>query len=264
MGYSIKKIDKNVSSTVKNPGAAIRNPTVQRDLLNAGLLSGAGGLTGQVLGAYGTLGANGTLGPRSGGGGGEASASAYNAYADPNSPESILAKGPSKVGITDLDSRLKMADGSAWLALQNKRQKIEEQQAMDNASRQAGTGMAMAQNQLAMRGGLSSGARERVAASSASGYNLARQGVARQGELARLGLGTEAEKMTRSANEFNAKALMQQQEQAQALENLKYSEQAKLFAAGKTADAMDAAARKKSGLEQIGSDVSGGWKKWFA
>jgi len=261
MGYkkSVAKMGRNFASTVKDPLAAARNKTVQGDLLNAALLGS--GPVGMIIGGARIYNKNTGKGPgQSGGPGPEPGGATYNAYSDPNSPEFILGQGPKKVGMTELEDKFKMKDGSAWLGLQNERQKIEQQAAMDNAAKQSASGQASAYNQLAMRGGLSSGARERVASDAMGDLNKNKQNTARQGELARLGLGTEAENMTRQAQQFNTNAAFQQQLAGQDVENIKYQEQAKLFAAGKTADAMGSAANRKSGMEKAGTGISRAFK----
>jgi hypothetical protein len=77
---------------------------------------------------------------------------------------------------------------SPWLKMQMKRQGIEETAARDAAAQQALSGAATARSQLAMRGGLGSGASQRVAMQAGRDMNAARQAAGRAGQLDRLGL----------------------------------------------------------------------------
>lgn len=85
-------------------------------------------------------------------------------------------------------------ENSAWTDLLLQRQGLEEQQAGDQALRDEAGQNASAWSQLAMRGGLSGGERERVAIAGARNLNETKQKVAAEGRGARLGILTEAEK----------------------------------------------------------------------
>jgi hypothetical protein len=75
------------------------------------------------------------------------------------------------------------------MKLQLQKQGIEETSARDQAANQALSGASNARSQLAMRGGMSSGARERIAQGSSRDMNAARQAIGRSGQMDRLGLG---------------------------------------------------------------------------
>jgi hypothetical protein len=80
---------------------------------------------------------------------------------------------------------------SAWANMALKQQGLEEQGGRDAALQQAMQASGMAQADLARTGGISSGARGRLAAQSARDALLAQQGVSRQGMLSRAGINTE-------------------------------------------------------------------------
>lgn len=77
---------------------------------------------------------------------------------------------------------------SPWLNLQLQKQGMEEQNALEDAHKGAAGAQSEMESALAMRGGLSSGARERLATSGLESGLLAGQGVRRAGEANRLGL----------------------------------------------------------------------------
>jgi hypothetical protein len=76
---------------------------------------------------------------------------------------------------------------SPWAKLQLQKQQQEQMAGMDQASKQALQAMSQGQAAL-MRGGLSSGARERMARQGARDLMMSRQGIARQGMGSRLGI----------------------------------------------------------------------------
>lgn len=69
---------------------------------------------------------------------------------------------------------------SAWAGMANAQQEAQGQQATDQAAQQAAGQTAQAQGNLAMRGGINSGARERLAASGAAGAMNAAQNIRQQ------------------------------------------------------------------------------------
>lgn len=82
---------------------------------------------------------------------------------------------------------------SAWANLATQQQSLEEQNLRDAAARQALSGSAQARAALAMRGGLSGGAAERLARTGQSDLIRARQEVGRQGVGARAQIGLKDE-----------------------------------------------------------------------
>lgn len=99
---------------------------------------------------------------------------------------------------TALDALKKRALGegpSSWAKLQKEKQAAEQAGLADQAGQQALSGTAQAQGDLAMQGGLSGGARERLASQGAKNLMFARQGVAKQGLMDRLGIDTKDEEI---------------------------------------------------------------------
>lgn len=82
---------------------------------------------------------------------------------------------------------------SEWANLMTQKQGLEENQALQNAVEQSRSGLSSAYSDLASRGGLSSGARERLAMAGSKDLNAGRQGVRLEGQKQRLGIGTEDE-----------------------------------------------------------------------
>lgn len=83
---------------------------------------------------------------------------------------------------------------SSWLNLALQKQQAEEAAQRGAAARQSLSSAAMARSQLAMRGGLGVGSRERIARGSGLDLMRARQNVLQQGGINRLGLQTEDER----------------------------------------------------------------------
>jgi hypothetical protein len=101
---------------------------------------------------------------------------------------------PTKLeGFQALKKRVLTEGPSAWANMMIEKQKLEEAQQKDAAARQVQSSAAQARQQLAMRGGMASGARERLAMGGARDLMLQRQGIASQGQQARMGVMTEDE-----------------------------------------------------------------------
>lgn len=131
---------------------------------------------------------------------------------------------------------------SPWLKLQRAR----ELQDMDLASKQALQGMSQAQAQMAMTGGLSSGARERMSRGGARDIMLARQAVARGGTQARLGrqadlLGSFAD-LERQAQLENIGTRKQDLSSLSAFDANRYNQQMSAYGAKQAAEGQRAAA----------------------
>lgn len=175
----------------------------------------------------------------------------------------------------DLEALRNRASGqdSTWLNLMLQKQAESEAQARDLAARTGKTSMQDAWSQLAMRGGVSGGERERLAGMSAQAQARSMQDVARQGTLDRLGLQAQ-EEQTRldlmkqlpqeqlrkagffadianqdiarqtDVDRFNTANALMQKTAVNANELEKYREQMRAWAAGKTADAQASAGKK--------------------
>lgn len=154
-----------------------------------------------------------------------------------------------------------------WLGLAKQRQGLEEQQLLGSAGKLAAQSARQAQSNLAMRGGLRSGASERMARQGAMEQALAQQKVRGEGALTRAGFDVEGERMRQAmlgtlagseqgkatyqtaADQWNAlqaaEADKWQKEQdiaegirKQDYGKYEFGEKAKMYGAGKTADAI--------------------------
>lgn len=97
-------------------------------------------------------------------------------------------------GLEKLRGEATQAPGSSlWESLMNQRQDVTDQQGRDSANANSGSAASSAMSRLASSGGMSSGARERVARDAARGLSAGRQQVASNSAAARLGIGTQAE-----------------------------------------------------------------------
>lgn len=98
-----------------------------------------------------------------------------------------------KEGLEAIRKRALSNEQSDWEKMMLGKQQVEEGAAMDKSAQEAAANASASLSQLAMKGGYSSGARERIASGSAKDMSLARQGVLRQGMLDRFTIGTKAE-----------------------------------------------------------------------
>lgn len=189
-------------------------------------------------------------------------------------PTASALSGPESFqGIEGMRS---VAKDNPWLGLANKRQGLEEQQLLGSAGKLAAQSGRQAQSNLAMRGGLRSGASERMARQGAMEQALAQQGVRSQGALTRASYDVEGEKMRQDmlgqlagaeqgyagyqtgAQQWNALQAAEAdkwgREQGIAegarrgeYDKYKFGEEAKMFGAGKTADAIARSGGKAGG-----------------
>lgn len=82
---------------------------------------------------------------------------------------------------------------SAWATLMNQQQNNEETMARDKAAKNAAAGIAQGESGLASSGGLTGGARERLAEGGANAYTAAAQNAAQQGSMNRMQVGINDE-----------------------------------------------------------------------
>jgi len=89
----------------------------------------------------------------------------------------------------ELTKRATEAGPSTWAQIQMQQNALQQQNALNDATQQAAGQNAQAQAQLAMRGGMGSGARERLASGSAWNQMAASQGIRNQGNQNALNIG---------------------------------------------------------------------------
>jgi hypothetical protein len=107
----------------------------------------------------------------------------------PGVSNNINAVNIDRNALNALKDRALQTGPSAWLQLQNQNQGLDELNQVENAKQQAAGNNAQAEAQLAMRGGISSGARERMARAGSNSALQAAQGIRRQGQGDRTNLG---------------------------------------------------------------------------
>ena len=173
-----------------------------------------------------------------------------------------------------------VAKDNPWLSLAKQRQGLEEQQLLGSAGKLAAQSARTAQSNLAMRGGLRSGASERMARQGALEQALAQQKVRGEGALTRAGFDVEGEKMRQNMlgtlasaeqgyagyqtagdqwNKLQAAEADKWQREQQIAEGIrkgdygkyKFGEEAKMYGAGKTADAIARSGGNQSLWNQI-------------
>lgn len=179
-----------------------------------------------------------------------------DAYLDPNAYRGNTG------ALNVLNQKATATGNSPWLNMQLQKQGMEQQQAMGKMGAQANAANAQARAGLAMKGGLSGGAAERLARGGSQDLNAARQGVMNQGSNQRLQLGIQDESNKNQllgqavgANQaqnaqnigigqFNAQNTLAENNANNAFQMSKYQEQMKAFGAGKSANAMANSGKK--------------------
>lgn len=180
-------------------------------------------------------------------------------------PEKYMLKSELDTQALDkLQSEALGAGPSTWAQLQLDMQSADQAKTLDNLAKQAQGGVAGAQAQLAMKGGLSSGASERLSAGGARDLLAAQQGAQGAGAQQKLGIlaqdaatkqailqslpGMQIAKSGYGADvdKYNLGNVFSQKQQEEMAKLADYQEQMKGYAA------------KKSGLATI---MGGGGKK---
>ncbi len=169
-------------------------------------------------------------------------------------------------GIGAIRERALSQGPSAWAKMMTDKQKLEEQGARDQAAQSAQGQNAQAYNDLSMRGGVSGGARNRIAMMNSRNSMMAGQNVARQGMLDRANIGVQDETQrlgllnnlagldfqqagldernraySTDIQGRNINAALSELDKKRMQDMNVYSEQMKKWAAGKSADAQAAA-----------------------
>lgn len=155
-----------------------------------------------------------------------------------------------------------MTEGpTQWAKLMQDQQRLEQAGLTDQAARQAMSGAAQARGSLAMRGGLSSGARERLAQGMGRSLLGARQDVARQGAMQRANILTQDEQQKldllkavsgqevsvagknletqNQAQQWNLQQALEDQRRSQEFAQNQYAEKMKAMAAEREAQATE-------------------------
>jgi hypothetical protein len=157
-----------------------------------------------------------------------------------------------------MEGRALSSGPSTWAQLQERRQRMQEQDMIEDGTRQAAGANATAASQLAMRGGISSGARERIAAQGQEAM-LGQQQEARragmgarldigiQDDTARTGLQRDVAGMDVDKQRFNIGQMTGERDKKFDADFRKYAEQMKFFTGEKMAQAYANANSGKKG-----------------
>lgn len=144
---------------------------------------------------------------------------------------------------------------SPWVQMAMDKQASDQQRMFDQAQQNQQSALAQGRANLAMRGGLSSGAAERMANQGANDLAMARQNILSQGasERANLGMqaadrGTDIAKFnagqTQGTNQFNVAQSIADLQRQNEQNRFKYGEEMKLKGAGMSAQAMENSGKK--------------------
>ena len=172
------------------------------------------------------------------------------AYLDPNKYQGNTG------ALNTLNAKATQEGASPWLQLQLQKQNMDQMNQMAQAAKQSAGATAAARSNLAMRGGLSGGAAERLARGGSQDLNAQRQNIMNQGAQNRINLGIQDESNKNqllgqavSANQaqnaqnigigqFNAQNTLAENNANNAFNMSKYQEQMKAYGAGKSANAI--------------------------
>lgn len=151
---------------------------------------------------------------------------------------------------------------SPWLQMQLAQQNNATMQNLGHAASQANAGNASARANLAMKGGLSGGAAERVARGGANDLNAQRQNITAAGETNKMNLGIQdqsnqnqllGQAVSANANQnaqnigigqFNAQNTLAENNANNAFNMSKYQQQMQAYGAGNTANAIASGGKK--------------------
>lgn len=144
---------------------------------------------------------------------------------------------------------------SPWMNMALEKQAMDQSRAYGNAINQQQSALAQGRSNLAMKGGLSSGAAERMASQGANDLATTRQNILGQGisERANLGMqaadrGTDIAKFNagniQGAEQFNVGQSIADLQRKNEQDRFRYGEEMKLKGAGMSADAMQNAGKK--------------------
>jgi len=147
-------------------------------------------------------------------------------------------------GSGNLLSQYKLGDASPWMQMQLDKEAMMRGANMDNAVKGSLSGAGQMQANLAMNGGLSSGARERIARSGARDLNLARQGVNLQSGVNRLGIQSDAFDKTQDANKYNIQNAILDKKAQEDRKLMQYNTDMQAWAANKQGDAIAKSGKK--------------------
>ncbi len=162
-------------------------------------------------------------------------------------PEDFEHVSPLDQETWQLDPALHMDNAGAWETSMLDKQKLEQQQMMQNIKDQTATGLAGAQNRLAMRGGMSSGAKERIGAQGQENLMNANTQVGLAGAQSRAQIGNQAQNIGMQEQQFNIQNVLGQNQYSNQAALDKYKTQMQGWAGKEYADAQRAAGADSGG-----------------
>ena len=173
-------------------------------------------------------------------------------------PEFVLNGDNLKSSVGALRDRALATGPSDWAKLMGQNQDLLYNQSVDDLQNTNAANTQGAWSQLAMRGGVSGGERERIAETGLRGLTDAKQRALAEDKGARLKIGIEdeqnklgllqglpqAEAMALKPDEYNINNRLNEQMQRRAFESNAYNQQMTAWAANKQADATAEAGKK--------------------
>ena len=142
---------------------------------------------------------------------------------------------PAYGGPEALDPQFQLPGGGVWERNMLRKQDLEAGRARDKMNSASSSNWASVRSGMAMRGGIDQGARERMAAGAAKTNIMGNQEQSRLDQMARLGLGAEAENKNIDARKFNIQNSINQGLGRNAYNASKYDSLMKGYAAEKSA-----------------------------
>ena len=256
---------------------------------------GVGGFVGDALNGFGVGQGDGTSGLIDMGA--APTLPGYNSIYDPNTMslahqmQGLLANDPTKYNtqpLQQIQSNAESTNASPWAQLQSQLAKTQTGQGMSQAANQAAGSTAQAQGNLAMSGGLSSGANERTQEAGQQGAIAAQQDVQNKGNQQQLQIGSqdaankqqelmalpgmEAQAYSTSLQPIQMQGQADAQDMAAQMANNQalnqynmgaFGNEASMYGAGQTANAQTTATEHSGGLFGGGGFLGLGGGSWL-
>jgi hypothetical protein len=162
-------------------------------------------------------------------------------------PQEYTYKSPLDQSTWSLPSQLTLSGSKDWKTSALAEQQLTQQQQLEAARKQAQSGAAQAQSQMAMRGGLSSGARERAIGGGIGNLMNANTQISMAGAQERAGIGTQAQQMGMQEQQGNIANILSQSQLANQAAQQKYATQMAGWAGKEYANAQRMAASQDTG-----------------
>lgn len=173
--------------------------------------------------------------------------------------QEAMDKFPGYSGPESLDPQFQLDPGSRWERNMLGKQDLESQKAMDTLNSANSSNWATARSNMAMRGGIDQGARERLASNAAKSGMLGAQEQSRLNQMANLDIGAKAEDRSIDANKFNIKNSIDQGMGRNSYNLGRYQSDMQAMAAEREAQSVENSAKKGfPGMPNFGGGGGGG------